>query len=203
MAPRKPAACLSALASLIIFAVFSHCLYSCIYTHRVNSYCLVRDIYCESNLSSTCSQIAWDLPSSHCVSDIGPIRRVKYGKSRTSYYNNADSTFNIALTAILLSNDVHVHPGPTSTDCSTRDRHPSPCEHNDHVIDHCHQCHHLITYTVDQLLRLRSSTDTMDNTVKRRLTCLGIYLNMSLRVRGRRSGLRVRLRRMACGDGGH
>jgi hypothetical protein len=31
MAPRKPAACLSALASLIIFAVFSHCLYSCLY----------------------------------------------------------------------------------------------------------------------------------------------------------------------------
>ena len=184
MAPRRPAACLSALASFIIFAVVSHCLLSCTYTHHVNSYCLARQIYFDSNLSSTCSQYAVDLLSSKCVSDIGPIRRVKYGKSRTTYYNNADSTFNIALNAILLSGDVHVHPGPTSTDCSTRDRHPSPCEHNDdHVIDH--HCHHNISvkpvksYTVDQLLRLRSSTYTIDNTVKRRLTYIGVYLKMS------------------------
>src|SRR5664279_1580507 len=139
MAPFSLAACLLSLASLTNFAVNSHCRWSCVYACRVNSYCLPHHTYFNSNLTSYDTHFAVDLPSSKRVSENRPVCRVKYGKSPTSYYNNTVSTFNIALNVLLLSGDVHVNPGPTSSASTARERESSPSEHKEHTtIDHCH-----------------------------------------------------------------
>ena len=118
------------------------------------------------------------------------LTRRKWSKSRVLYYNNTTATINI-----VLSGDVHVHPGP-STDML---RHPdtdTSNESNNIAITISSTVCNRISYSSNYLRELRSSllwkSVTIDDCAVDRINDLGI--RRAVRSRGRRAGLRVRQR---------